>query len=116
MKDIPYNKDLIMIARELRNNATPSEKKLWTRLRQKKFLGLDFYRQKIIGNYIADLYCDKKRIVIEIDGGYHINRKKEDGNRDAFMLEYGIKTIRVSDTDVLNNINETLDRLKKELS
>ena len=65
----PYNKNLKLPSRDLRNNMTDAEHRLWQRLRRKQILGLQFYRQKPILNFIVDFYCSAANLVIECDGG-----------------------------------------------
>lgn len=65
---LPYNPKLKDRAKELRKAGILSEVLLWQELKSRKFLNLDFNRQKVIGNYIVDFYCDDLRLVIEIDG------------------------------------------------
>jgi len=64
---LSYNKDIKQLSRNLRSNMTDSEMLLWSKIRGKQLKGLQFYRQKIIGNYIADFYCPKARLVIEME-------------------------------------------------
>lgn len=64
---LPYNPKLKDRAKELRKAGILSEVLLWQELKSRKFLNLDFDRQKVIGNYIVDFYCDDLRLVIEID-------------------------------------------------
>jgi len=75
--------------------------------------GRQFYRQKIIGNYIADFYCPKTRLVIEIDGGQHYGAegKEKDRLRDEYMARAGITVLRFSDREVLENLESVLEKL-----
>ncbi|MBI5418439.1 endonuclease domain-containing protein [Candidatus Poribacteria bacterium] len=103
--------------RDLRKNQTDAEKLLWNKLRNKQFFGLKFFRQYGIGQYIADFYCPKIKLVIEIDGGQHY---KEDGiiydkKREDHFTERAIRTIRFSNIDVLKNIERVLEKIKEEL-
>ncbi|CAN5253868.1 hypothetical protein BH09BAC1_BH09BAC1_09690 [soil metagenome] len=84
---VHYNKNLKIFARELRNNSTPEEIKLWGHLRRGLFMGYDFHRQKPVGNYIADFYCYKLRLVIEVDGSWHFV-DDETMRRDLQKQEY----------------------------
>ncbi len=78
---LSYNKSLKQISRNLRRNMTDTEMLLWSKLRGKQLKGYQFYRQKIIGNYIADFYCPiplspplakgEEGGFIEVDGGQH---------------------------------------------
>ena len=66
-----YNPHNLKNAKEMRSNMTPAETKMWRILRGKRFQGLKFKRQVLIGNYIVDFLCENKKIIIEIDGGQH---------------------------------------------
>ena len=68
---IYYNPKLKELARQLRNNSTKSEIRLWTYLRRKQMHGYDFHRQKPIDNYIVDFFCNKLQLAIECDGYSH---------------------------------------------
>ena len=96
---------------------TDAENLLWSRIRRKQLKGLQFYRQKIIGSYIADFYCPKLKLVIEVDGGQHYSAegKENDRMRDAYMQGAGITVIRFSDRDVLKNLEAVLEEIWKRL-
>jgi very-short-patch-repair endonuclease len=110
---LQYNKNLKELSRTLRRNMTDAEKLLWSKIRGKQLNGLQFYRQKIIGNYIADFYCPKTRLVIEIDGGQHYSAegKEKDRLRDEYMTRAGITVLRFSDREVLENLESVLEKL-----
>ena len=92
----PYNKNLKQASRELRNNMTEAEKLLWTRLRGKQILGLQFYRQKPILNFIVDFYCPAANLVIECDGSQHFTDEglEADRVRDQALAELGLRMLR----------------------
>ena len=92
----PYNKDLKQASRELRNNMTEAEKLLWARLRGKQILGLQFYRQKPILNFIVDFYCPAANLVIECDGSQHFTDEglEADRVRDQALAELGLRMLR----------------------
>jgi len=94
---------------------TDAEKLLWSKIRRKQLKGLQFYRQKIIGNYIADFYCPKLKLVIEVDGGQHYSSegRENDRVRDNYMTGAGITVIRFSDKDVLTNLEGILEEIWK---
>jgi len=103
--------------KNLRNSQTEPETVLWERLRDRRFMEYKFYRQYGIGEYIADFYCPKQRLVIEIDGGQHHtdDGRKYDDTRQKYMSSVGIKTIRFSNRDILENIDVVLAEIAKEL-
>ena len=83
----------------------------------KQLKGQQFYRQKIIGEYIVDFYCPKSRLVIEVDGGQHYSAegKERDCMRDHYMARAGIAVLRFSDIEVLNNLEAVLEQIWKQL-
>lgn len=114
---LSYNKSLKQISRNLRSNMTDAETLLWSKLRGKQLKGCQFYRQKIIGNYIADFYSPKSKLVIEVDGGQHYSEegKEKDRKRDDYMRILGITVLRFSDTEVLRDIDTVLEKIWSKL-
>ena len=92
-------------AKELRRNATPSEKIMWQRLRNRKLGGFKFYRQHVIANYIADFLCKDAMLVVEIDGEYHQDDAQliRDQHRDAGLGLIGYRVLRITNSEVLIN-------------
>ena len=72
-----YNRNLKEASRQLRKNVTEAERLFWSGVRGKQLSGAQFYRQKIVGDYIVDFYCPQARLVVEIDGGGSTTRNKE---------------------------------------
>ena len=103
-KSLPYNPALKDKAKALRKAGFLHEALLWNQLKSKKFNGLDFDRQKIIGNYIVDFYCAEKAVVIEVDGSSHDSKKDEDAKRDDYLRSLGLVVIRLLVKDVLRNM------------
>lgn len=91
----------IRFAKLLRKNMTLSERFLWKELRDKK-LGFRIYTQSVILGYIVDFWCPCG-IVIEVDGSSHNGREGYDKVRDLRLGEHGIRTLRFTDKEVLNN-------------
>ncbi|MBI5788240.1 MAG: DUF559 domain-containing protein [Candidatus Schekmanbacteria bacterium] len=114
---LPYNKNLKQFSQKLRWDMTDAERRLWSKIRGKQLKGQQFYRQKVVGNYIVNFYCAKSSLAIEIDGGQHYTceGKEKDKKRDDFLLEVGLKVIRFSDRDVFENIEGVLEIIWKEL-
>jgi very-short-patch-repair endonuclease len=101
-----YNKKNKTFARELRNNSTKSEIKLWTELlRTKKMMGYSFLRQRPIGYYIADFLCKELKLIIEVDSLSHEGKEGYDKRRDKMLLDLGFTTLRFTDEDILNDLN-----------
>lgn len=108
-----YNKNLKPLAQNLRKNMTDAEKLLWSKVRMKQIAGLQFYRQAIIGDYIVDLYCPGAKLVVEIDGGQHYygEGQESDKARDNELSILGLKVLRFSNLDVLQNIEAVLEQI-----
>ena len=102
-------------ASELRRAGNLSEVLLWEQLKDKKLGGLRFLRQQTIGGYIADFYCPERKVVIEVDGASHNYKTEYDEHRDKYMKSLGIKTIRIGDTDVKQNLNGVVSWLCSEI-
>ncbi len=103
-------------AKELRENPTKAERSLLSVLCKNQMLGLRFKHQHPISIFIADFYCHKLKLVIEVDGEIH-NRKESveyDENRTAELESYGITVIRFTNEEVLENIEQVRDRIKIE--
>ena len=109
-----YNNNLTHLARANRRSGNLSEALLWNELKQHK-MGVDFKKQKPIGNYIADFYCPEKKLVIEIDGWTHDNKIEYDTERDKYMQSLGIHVLRISDIDVKRDMYNVLLWIKYNL-
>jgi very-short-patch-repair endonuclease len=99
----PYNTNLTRFARTLRSNQTDAEQKLWSRLRRKQLLEVQFYRQKPIADFIVDFYCAAANLVIELDGSQHFEaeHKQNDAARDRVMQDLGLLVLRFDNRQVL---------------
>ncbi|MCL5991501.1 MAG: endonuclease domain-containing protein [Bacteroidetes bacterium] len=112
---IPYNPELIRRSRELRNNLTKAEKKIWKDYL--RYHRLIFHRQKILDHYIVDFYCSKALLVIEIDGEIHYTdeAKVHDENRTGVLEGYGLKILRFDNKEVLHNLESVISVIEKYL-
>jgi len=91
-------------AGELRRELTPAECKFWTVLRDDQ-LGVNFRRQHTIGPFITDFCCIKKKLVIELDGGQHLEQESYDQERTEFLQTKGYRVLRFWNNAVLNDLN-----------
>ena len=109
-KIIPYNPKLKDLARQLRNNSTKSEIKLWQYLKGKQMYGFDFHRQKPLDNYIVDFFCHELMLAIELDGYSHTIDEvyEKDRIKEAKLTELGVNLIRFDDDEVFNDINNVI--------
>lgn len=122
--DHPYHQDsmwkgassnIFKNAQHLRENMTDAELLLWEKLKGNKFHGLKFRRQHPIHKYIADFYCHKLKLIIEIDGGYHQKEDQieYDAKRTDDLIFNDIRVIRFSNEDVKNDIKKVLTEIEK---
>lgn len=107
----PYNKNLKQASRDLRKNMTEAEQLLWSRLRSKQLLGLQFYRQKPLLNYIVDFYCPAANLLIECDGSQHFTEDglEADRIRDEALAQLGLKVLRFDNGQVMGQIDDVVD-------
>ncbi|MFA6552604.1 MAG: DUF559 domain-containing protein [Candidatus Paceibacterota bacterium] len=99
----------------LRNQATPQEIILWSRLRHCN-LGFKFRRQHSIGDFIVDFYCPEAKLVIEIDGSQHIDQEKYDDERTEYLTKFGCKVIRFWNNEINTNIDGVVMKIMEELN
>ena len=104
-------------AKEMRDNMTEAETVLWEALKS-KHIGDKFRRQHIIGNFIADFVCLSKRLVIEVDGGYHTDDTQQglDEGRAEELKQLGFEVIRFTNEEVLNNLDKVIHQITEKLS
>ncbi len=109
-KIIPYNPKLKELARQLRNNITKSEIRLWRYLKGKQMMGYDFHRQKPLLNFIADFFCHELKLVIELDGYTHQFEEviAKDKIKQDELESLGLTVLRFTDEDVMKDINNVL--------
>jgi very-short-patch-repair endonuclease len=124
MKRNPFEKDnmwkgapvsIFSNAKKLRENPTEAEKLLWLALKSNQVDGYKFRRQHPISLYITDFYCHKLKLVIEIDGGYHLTKKQQvlDKERTNAIEFQGLKEIRFTNEEVLLKLPEVIDKIKE---
>ncbi len=84
---------------------------------RKQLKGYQFYRQKNIGNYIVDFYCPAAKLIVEVDGGEHYSREGiwKDTVRDAYMVGLGLKVLRFTDREALENTDKVREEIHTNL-
>jgi very-short-patch-repair endonuclease len=112
---IPYNPNLKERARELRNNATKAERILWKSLSGKQCFGYDFHRQKPLGNFIVDFFCQELMLVIELDGVTHNKEsvRAKDREKEAFLSGLGITVLRFQDDEIYPENRDALAEIER---
>ena len=101
---LDYNKNNITLAKNLRKNATPQENHLWYDFLSK--YEVRFQRQKAIDNFVADFYCNKAKLIIEIDGSQHYTEesKQKDEFRTEILEGYDLQVIRFTSRQINTNV------------
>jgi len=96
---------------------TDAERLLWSKLRMKQLKGLMFSRQKPLGDYIADFYCHRARLVVEIDGGHHFSDEARDYDRmrDEYLESTGLTVLRFTNSEVMKNIAGVLEAIENRV-
>ncbi|MGV3588784.1 MAG: endonuclease domain-containing protein [Adhaeribacter sp.] len=110
-------KKLFDFARENRKKQTAAEELLWQHLRNRQLNNLKFRRQHPLGNFIADFYLHEAKLVIELDGEYHNAAENQDydAGRTYELEEMGIKVLRFTNEEVLNDLDKVILTIKKHL-
>jgi very-short-patch-repair endonuclease len=114
--NLRYLNELRELSRGNRNRGTVSEKAAWNEIFRKEKLGYKFTRQKPIGKFVIDFYCSKLLLAIEIDGGSHKTKEYLDRERDRYLEQRGIKTIRVKDHEVIARNKEVMEIMRREIN
>jgi|SRR4030095_3036160 very-short-patch-repair endonuclease len=109
---ILYNQKLKKFSKELRNNSTLSEVLLWKELKAGKMKGYKFNRQKPLNKYVADFYCKKINLIIEIDGYTHNDKYQKDLKRQKELEELGMKFIRFDDLEIKFDLLNVLRKIE----
>ena len=113
---LPYKQELIPFAKELRKNMTPQENHLWYCFL--KDYPVRFQRQKAIKSFIADFYCHKAKLIIEVDGSQHYTEdgRIHDEERTMLLTEFQLEVIRFSNSDIDNNFESVCYEIDKKVS
>ena len=102
--DQAYDRLPTQRSRDLRNNPTPAERKIWSALSNRQLGGVRFNRQVVIRPYICDLVARSVKLIIEIDGGQHGNSIDYDEARTVFLEAKGYRVLRFWNNDVMENL------------
>jgi very-short-patch-repair endonuclease len=112
---IYFNSTVKMLdnAHILRKNETYCEKLLWQELRNCKLKGLKFRRQHAIDRFVADFYCNELKLIVELDGNVHelLEQKVRDEDRTLEFMKLGLKVVRITNEEVLEDISTALEKI-----
>ena len=103
-------------ARELRQNTTQAERRLWGALKERRLLGLRFRRQHPVGPFILDFYCPACKLVVELDGPVHDGQVEYDEARTEQLQQYGYRVVRFRNEEVLTDLDSVLERIERAAS
>jgi very-short-patch-repair endonuclease len=103
--------DKALLAKALRHTMTAVEQLLWDRLRRRGAAGFHFRRQQVIAGFIADFYCAKAGLPIELDGGVHDAQRESDLGRDRAIAELGIETLRIKNEELLKDLDAMVEKI-----
>jgi very-short-patch-repair endonuclease len=106
---------LRQIARELRANQTPAERRLWLQLRYGKRLGYKFRRQHVIGRFIVDFYCPEAALIIEVDGSVHRMTVNRDFGRQEYLENLGLTVLRFTNEDIFERLEKVVLQVNEAL-
>jgi very-short-patch-repair endonuclease len=99
------------LAKRLRSASTDAERLLWRNLRNRGLSDFKFRRQQIIGRYIVDFVCLEEKLVVELDGGQHVEQQDRDAVRTSFLESEGFEVLRFWNNDVLANLEGVMDAI-----
>jgi len=101
-----------MVARQLRNDPTPSEDILWQAIRRKQLDGRKFRRQVAIGPFVVDFYCASEHLAVEVDGSIHNDQREADASRQALIESLGIRFVRLTADQVERDLSGSLQMIR----
>ena len=103
------------LATSLRNNPTDAERHLWRYLRKSQLAGHKFRRQEVLGDFIVDFICLDAKLIVELDGGQHLEQRDKDEARTAYLNSLGYKVLRYWNHQVLNQTPDVLEDIRRYL-
>ncbi|NLD91054.1 MAG: DUF559 domain-containing protein [Fibrobacter sp.] len=114
----PVSESKRSFSRDLRKDMTLSEEILWAHLRNNQLNGYKFRRQQVIAGFIADFYCEKAKLVLEVDGSVHetVEQKKTDKHKDDVYKAYGISVMRITNDEIEKTIKSVLMKIGEKLA
>jgi very-short-patch-repair endonuclease len=106
---------LVKTAKRLRREMTDAERVLWREVRAHSFAGFKFKRQEPLESFVVDFICYEAKLIIEIDGGQHADKKEADEGRTRWLESRGYRVLRFWNNDVLKNIEGVMQEIEKYL-
>jgi very-short-patch-repair endonuclease len=106
--DPALQRRMTLVARKLRRQGTRGEQVLWEELRDRRLQGRKFRRQQPVGPFVLDFYCKSERLTVEIDGPVHAEQVEADAERQRLLESLGLRFLRISDQQVLSDLDGVL--------
>src|SRR3984885_522289 len=101
-RDKHVSSEKLLLAKRLRREMTPAERRLWAAIRRDAIDGFHFRRQQVIEGYVVDFYCASAKLAIELDGGVHQEQWKYDEARDKTISRLGVRVLRIPNEAMLD--------------
>jgi very-short-patch-repair endonuclease len=118
MKHLYNNPKLKRVRIKLRQDQTPHEAFLWSKLRNRKLENFRFVRQYSLEKYVLDFYCPTKKLAIELDGSQHANPENvtHDNQREKYLNSFGVTVLRFPNYEARYNLDHVLDKIIEALN
>ena len=113
-RDKHVSPEKLALARRLRREMTPAERRLWAAIRRNAVDGFHFRRQQVIEGYVVDFYCASAKLAIELDGGVHDEQWKYDESRDKAISRSGVRVLRIPNEAMLD-VEAALEHIRQAL-
>jgi very-short-patch-repair endonuclease len=113
-RDKHVSPEKLALAKRLRRDMTPAERRLWAAIRRNAVDGFHFRRQQVIEGYVVDFYCASAKLAIELDGGVHDEQWSYDESRDKAISRSGVRVLRIPNEAMLD-VEAALEHIRKAL-
>jgi very-short-patch-repair endonuclease len=107
--------DSLKCVRAARKESTPAERRLWACPRSRQLDGFKFRRQVWLGPFVADFFCAEAKLIVEVDGDTHATQDDYDERRTAWLAREGLRVVRVTNADVMQNLDGVLQHIAAQL-
>ena len=113
-RDKRVSPDKLSLAKQLRREMTPAERRLWAAIRRNAIDGFHFRRQQVIEGYVVDFYCASAKMAIELDGGVHQDQWEYDESRDKIISSLGVRVLRIPN-DAMFEVDAAVEYIRRAL-
>lgn len=98
-------------AKAQRKAPSPAANQMWYHIRDRRLYGYKFLREYPVGNFIVDFVCRERKLIIEVDGGQHMDAAEYDQNRTVYLMRQGYQVLRFWNNEVLYQTELVLERI-----